>query len=65
VKVGDLVKLSSVGQNTIYCRALKNKTGLIVELRPKRKYMYPIVVSWFGFGHMSHLRSQLKYISKA
>ena len=65
MKVGDMVELSSSGRNTVYCRHLRGRTGIIVEIREKGKYMYPIVVSWFGFGHMSHLRSQLKYISKA
>jgi hypothetical protein len=65
MKIGDLVELSSAGQNTLYCRNLRSKRGLIVEIRPKKDYMYPIVVNWFGAGRTTHLRSHLKYLSKA
>lgn len=65
MKIGDLVELSAAGRNTLYCRYWKNKTGIVVEIHSKEKFMYPIKISWFGGGQGTHLRSQLKYISKA
>lgn len=65
MKVGDLVELSAAGINTIYCRHLKEKTGIVVEIRSKEKYMYPIVVKWFGGGRVDLLRSSLKFVSRA
>jgi len=65
MKVGDLVELSAAGKNTIFCRSARNKKGMIVEIRSKKDCMYPIVVSWFGAGLSTYLRSHLKYVSKA
>ena len=65
MKVGDMVELSSSGRNTVYCRHLRNRTGIVVEIREKGKYMYPVVVSWLGYGQFSLLRSALKFVSKA
>ena len=65
MQVGDLVELSAAGRNTLYCRALRKKQGIIIEVRSKENYMYPIVINWFGAGRSTHLRSHLKYISKA
>ena len=65
MKVGDLVELSAAGKGTVYCRRFKGKKGLVVEIRSKKNFMYPIVISWFGATRMSHLRNHLKYISKA
>jgi predicted nucleic acid-binding Zn-ribbon protein len=64
VQVGDLVELSASGRNTVYCRHLRDRTGIVVEMRQKGKYMYPIVVSWFGFGQIALLRSALKFVSR-
>ena len=64
MKVGDMVELSSVGRNTVYCRKLRNKTGIVVEIRLKKDYMYPIVFMWFGYGQMALLRSALKFVSR-
>jgi len=65
MKVGDLVELSASGRNVVYCQNFRDKKGLIVEVRSKAIAMYPIVVQWFGANRAAHLRSQLKYISKA
>jgi hypothetical protein len=65
VKVGDLVELSASGRNTVYYRSLRGKKGLVVEIRSKKKFMYPFVVSWFGAGQGTHLRAHLKFVSKA
>jgi hypothetical protein len=64
VKVGDMVELSASGRNTQYCRHLRNKTGIVVDVRSKNNYMYPIVVSWLGIGQVALLRSSLKFISR-
>jgi hypothetical protein len=65
VKVGDMVELSASGRNTVYCSRLRNRTGIVVEIRSKEDYMYPIVVSWLGYGQVALLRSSLKFVSKA
>ena len=65
MKVGDMVELSASGRNTAYCRKLKGKTGIVVEIRSKESCMYPIVVSWFGAGRCALLRNSLKFVSKA
>ena len=64
MKIGDLVELSASGYNTVYCRRLKGKTGIVVEIRSKEKYMYPILVSWLSYGQMALLRSALKFVSR-
>ena len=64
MQVGDLVELSASGRNTVYCRSLRNKTGIVVEIRQKGKYMYPIVVNWFGAGQVALLRTSLKFVSR-
>ena len=65
MKVGDLVELSAAGKNTVYCRKFCGKKGLVVEIRSRKNFMYPIVISWFGASRMSHIRSHLKYVSRA
>jgi len=65
MKVGDLVELSNAGRNTVYCRSMRGKTGIVVEIRSKKECMYPIVVNWIGVGNIELLRSSLKYVSKA
>ncbi len=65
MKIGDLVELSAAGRNTLYCRTLRGKKGIVVGIRSKAKFMYPIEVNWFGSGTGTHLRSHLKFISKA
>ena len=64
MKVGDMVELSASGRNTVYCRHLKGRAGIVVEIRQKGKYMYPIVVSWLGTGQVALLRSSLKFVSR-
>jgi len=64
MKVGDMVELSASGRNTVYCRHLKGRTGIVVEIRQKGKYMYPVVVSWLGTGQVALLRSSLKFVSR-
>ena len=64
MKVGDMVELSASGRGTQYCRHLRNKTGIVVEVRSKKNYMYPYVVSWFGVGQVALLRSSLKFVSR-
>ena len=64
MKVGDLVELSASGHSKIYCRYLRGKTGIVVKVRSKEDYMYPIVVNWFGYGQFSLLRSALKFVSR-
>jgi len=65
MKVGDMVELSAAGRNTMYCRSMRGKTGIVVEIRSKKKYMYPIVVNWIGVGNVGLLRNSLKFVSKA
>ncbi len=64
MKVGDLVELSASGHNLVYCRKLRGKTGIVVKVRSKETYMYPIVVNWFGAGQVGLLRSSLKFVSR-
>ena len=65
MKVGDLVELSAAGRNTVYCRNLREKTGIVVEINSKANYMYPILVKWFGGDQVRHLRNSLKFVSRA
>ena len=65
MKVGDLVELSAVGKDTVYCRRYRDKKGLVVKVRSKKNFMYPIIINWFGTAQMSHIRSHLKYVSRA
>ena len=65
MNVGDLVELSAKGNKLQYCRHARNKIGIVVEIRSKKKFMYPIRVNWFG-GKVAagHLRQSLKMVSK-
>lgn len=64
MKIGDMVELSSAGHNTAYCRHLRGKKGIVVDVRSKKNYMYPYVVSWLGVGQVALLRSSLKFVSR-
>jgi len=64
MKVGDMVELSAAGRNTMYCRSMRGKTGIVVEVRSKKEHMYPIVVNWIGVGNIKLLRDSLKFVSK-
>ena len=62
MQVGDLVELSATGRKVFYCRNLRNKQGIVVDMLEKG--MYPIVVFWFGTGKVSLRRPTLKLINK-
>tara|TARA_R110000824_G_scaffold83332_1_gene208562 strand:+ start:663 stop:872 length:210 start_codon:yes stop_codon:yes gene_type:complete len=64
MKVGDMVELSASGRNTVYCDGILGKKGIVIGIRSKALYMYPILVSWPGYGQVSLLRSSLKYVSR-
>ena len=42
----------------------KGYIGIVIKIHLKKNCMYPIVVSWFGYGQMALLRSALKFVSK-
>jgi len=62
MQVGDLVELSATGRKILYCRNLRKKQGIVVEMSDQG--MYPILVFWFGAGQHSHRRPTLKLLSK-
>ena len=66
MKIGDLVELSAKGEKLWYCKHAKDKIGIVVEIKSKDHYMYPVRVRWFkGKNYARHLRSSLKFVSKA
>jgi len=66
MKVGDLVELSAKGRKLWYCKFAKDKIGIVVEIKSKEHCMYPVRVRWFtGKPYARHLRSSLKFVSKA
>jgi len=62
MKIGDLVELSAAGRKILYCANTRDKQGIVIEMFDRG--MYPIVVFWFGLGHVSHRRPTLKLINK-
>ena len=62
MKVGDLVELSASGQKIVFLERAQNKTGIVIDVH--KTGMYPIVVFWFGSGHLSHRRPTLKLVKK-
>jgi len=66
LKVGDLVELSAKGKKLWYCKHAEAKIGIVIEIKSKELVLYPIRVRWFkGKSYARHLRSSLKFVSRA
>jgi len=64
LKVGDLVELSSKGRNILWCRNLREKTGVVVEVATHSGRLHNIRVSWIGKGSWWIHRTYLKMVAK-
>jgi len=64
VQVGDLVKLSSKGNNILWCKVYKNKAGIVVDTQPRNKRLHNIQVMWMNYGSRWVHRAYLKTISR-
>jgi len=64
MKVGDLVELSSKGNNILWCKAYRNKTGIVVDVQPRDKRLHNIQVMWMNYGSGWAHRTYLKTVSR-
>ena len=64
MKVGDLVELSSKGYSILWCRKLRYRTGVVVDVQPRHKRLHTIQVVWMGYGTQWIHRTYLKMVAK-